>query len=84
MPKLCIRCQFAVPAKSKLCPICGCREFEQLQPITAAATPDLENNSELKLSERIRSVLHDFADDVALTAEKSVSAWQQIQRLIRG
>jgi hypothetical protein len=78
-PKLCTRCQFMVRPKSKLCAICGNREFAVVE-IEPAPSPDLEPNA----SNAIRSVMHDFADDVALTAEKSVRAWHQIRKLISG
>jgi hypothetical protein len=79
-PKLCTRCQFMVQPKSKLCSICGNRKFAAIEMEQAVAAPIAENNP----ADPLRTFMHDLADDVALTAEKSISAWRQIQKLIRG
>lgn len=82
--KLCSRCQFAVPASSKICPICGNKTFAEIEAVKVEAAPMTEEVSLDKVVNRVRCVMHDFADDVTLTAEKSARAWRQIQKLIRG
>lgn len=70
--KFCSRCQFRAPAKVKVCPICGNRSFEFVEQSIAETTP-VESN-----------VLSEFMQELALTARKSIRAWRQIVRLIRG
>lgn len=82
--KLCSRCQFAVPASSKICPICGNKQFAKIETVVVETAPMPDEISLDKIVDRVRCVMHDFADDVTLTAEKSARALRQIQKLIRG
>jgi hypothetical protein len=79
-PKLCTRCQFVNEPKSKICRICGNRSFYNPEVATVAPPPA----DDVTAVNRGRQLMHDLADDVTLTAEKSARAWQQIKRLITG
>jgi RNA polymerase subunit RPABC4/transcription elongation factor Spt4 len=80
-PKFCARCQFVIPDKSKLCPICGSRKLALAQTAVIEQAAESESSN---IVDKVRSVMHDFADDVALTMEKSGRAWSKMKRLIRG
>lgn len=80
-PKFCIRCRFSVPAKSKLCPICGSKQFAVAEAAVLERALDEQDGNG---ANSVSGLIHEFAEEVSLTMMKSARAWHKMKRLIRG